>query len=103
MMLGGGNSGVRLAPGRERSAPSLSWPCGAWASPAAVAAARAATRTNALLFMEELYLRVSQPADKPSSVPLPPLRATSVTIIPLGPRLLAGSSDLPGSFGRAVL
>src|SRR3990170_484971 len=26
-----------------------------------------------------------------------------MTIIPLGPRLLAGSSDLPGGFGRAVL
>ena len=26
-----------------------------------------------------------------------------VTIIPLGPALLTGSSDLPGSFGRAVL
>ena len=26
-----------------------------------------------------------------------------VTIIPLGPALLAGSSDLPGGFGRAVL
>ena len=26
-----------------------------------------------------------------------------MTIIPLGPALLAGSSDLPGGFGRAVL
>src|SRR5687767_10697845 len=34
---------------------------------------------------------------KPNSVPL------RETIIPLGPALLTGSSDLPGSFGRAVL
>ena len=34
---------------------------------------------------------------KPNSVPL------RETIIPLVPALLTGSSDLPGSFGRAVL
>ncbi len=33
----------------------------------------------------------------PTFQPLPPM-----TTIPLGPRLLAGSSDLPGDFGRAV-
>ena len=30
-------------------------------------------------------------------------RRLGVTTIPLGPALLAGSSDLPGGFGRAVL
>ena len=56
------------------------------------------------------YLRreVSQPAGKPNSVRLRSTRAlrraaaTAATTIPLGPRLLAGSSDLPGGFGRAV-
>ena len=32
-----------------------------------------------------------------------PCGASAVTIIPLGPRLLADSSDLPGGLGRAVL
>ena len=45
----------------------------------------------------------SQPADKPSSVRLRALRRCGETIIPLGPRSLAGSSSLPGGFGRAVL
>src|SRR5688500_19979442 len=109
MIEGGGNSGARFAPGRWRIAPSLCGPgccpCGAGASPAAVAAAIAATMTKALLVMSGLYLRVSQPADKPSSVPrLRVLRRFGVvTIIPLDPRSLAGSSDLPGGFGRVVL
>ena len=104
-MLGGGNSGVRFAPGRFPIAPGLCGPGGACARPAAVATATAATRAKALLVMWGLYLRVSQPADKPSSVPrLRTLRRVGeTTIIPLGPRLLAGSSDLPGGFGRAVL
>src|SRR5688572_30312253 len=107
MIEGGGNSGARLAPGRWRMAPSLCGPgcCGACASPAAVAAAMAATMTKALLVMSGLYLRVSQPADKPSSVPRRRAlqRVGAATIIPLGLRLLAGSSGLPGGFGRAVL
>ena len=46
----------------------------------------------------------SQSADKPSSVDTARLlhRGGVVTIIPLGPGLLAGSSDLPGDNGRAV-
>ena len=41
---------------------------------------------------------------KPNSVRLPPACASvGGTIIPLGPALLTGSSDLPGSFERAVL
>jgi hypothetical protein len=51
--------------------------------------------------------KVSQPADKPNSVPFdsrppPGGRSLRTTTIPLGPRLLAGSSDLPGGVGRAV-
>ena len=37
------------------------------------------------------------------SAPVAPARDRCGTIIPLVPTLLAGSSDLPGSFGRAVL
>src|SRR5262245_44014401 len=37
------------------------------------------------------------------SASVAPARARCGTIIPLVPTLLAGSSDLPGSFGRAVL
>ena len=47
-----------------------------------------------------------QRADKPNSVPFysPPCGASlRVTIIPLAPSLLKGSSSLPGDFGRAVL
>ena len=43
-----------------------------------------------------------QSASKPNSVP-PGGKPPDATIIPLGPPLLAASSDLPGSFGRAVL
>ena len=52
------------------------------------------------------HQKTSQPADKPNPVRLRPrphgLPALGATIIPLGPGLLAGSSDLPGGFGRAV-
>ena len=42
---------------------------------------------------------------KPNSVRLRSAfrRSFGVTTIPLGPALLAGSSDLPGGFGRAIL
>src|SRR5688572_6448879 len=78
-MLGAGNSGARSAPGRLRMAPWLCGPCGAWATPSAVAATTASTRTTTRLSIWELYVgiwdlgfglqRVSQPLDKPSSVP----------------------------------
>ena len=53
------------------------------------------------LYFGGLTGKVSQPADEPDPVPFdaPPAyasRARWVTIIPLGPGLLAGSSDLPG-------
>ena len=40
---------------------------------------------------------------KPDPVPAPPFRAVRAAIIPLAPRLPAGSSDLPGGFSRASL
>src|SRR6185295_19426838 len=49
------------------------------------------------------FAKESQSADKPNSVRRRALRRVDVTIIPLGPRLLADSSDLPGGLGRAVL
>ena len=49
--------------------------------------------------------KVSQLAGKPNSVPRRRAlrRFGAATTIPLGRRLLAGSSDLPGGMGRAVL
>jgi len=42
--------------------------------------------------------------DKPNSVPgSPPEAAHQATTIPLAPPSLAGSSNLPGGFGRAAL
>src|SRR6185295_15619793 len=49
------------------------------------------------------FAKESQSADKPNSVRRRALRRVDVTIIPLGPRLLADSCDLPGGLGRAVL
>ena len=46
-------------------------------------------------------MKASQTGRKRRSQPIS--RILSRTIIPLGPRLLAGSSDLPGGLGRAVL
>ena len=51
-------------------------------------------------------IQLLQPADKPNSVPstrAPCGALAQETTIPLGPRSLTGSSDLPGGFGRAVL
>ena len=45
---------------------------------------------------------MSQPGSKPNSVSTARLRAPQMMTIPLVPPSLAGSSDLPGSFGRAV-
>jgi len=42
-------------------------------------------------------------ACKPDPVAAPPFRTRRPAIIPLAPRLPAGSSDLPGGFGRASL
>ena len=52
----------------------------------------------ALRLMEGIVLKVSQLAGKPNFVPAfaPCGRFGEATIIPLGRRLLAGSSDLPG-------
>ena len=55
---------------------------------------------------ERRWIRKEMSAEwvcKPDPVPAPPFRTRRAAIIPLAPRLPAGSSDLPGGFGRASL
>src|SRR5262245_53398876 len=99
-MFGSGASGCR--------SPRPCRPPGACARPTAVPITRPVRTRTPRAVMACIVLKVSQPAGKPNSVTLRLAAASRrdslrATPIPLGRRLLAGSSDLPGGLGRAAL
>src|SRR5581483_9375875 len=87
-IVGGLNSGSRPSAGRGRICP------GACCPPPAAATA---TPTTARSTRSRVFIEAFAASRKPNSVRLRALRRFGVTIIPLAPPSLAGSSDRPGS------
>ena len=97
-----------VADRRERGLRRAVGACCATTAAAHERRSRAATSGSTTHLHESLREKCSAAAGrKPNSVSAfaSPLRRElrRTTTIPLGPALLAGSSDLPGGFGRAVL